>query len=316
MTRITVTRPPETAALMDSLDDVGPRALTSCPGWSAHHIAAHIAGNHEEARRHVEAYGEGRPLASTRSFEEREAPLLRLGFDTLLGRIEAEESGLLQAVAAVVDGDPEAELRWTGRTVAIKGFPTHMRSESAVHRWDLVGDDGTSRDLLGQAELLTHAVGFIGRPLLVRGLDRAPAPFSGRVRSPEADDLLVTMTESGDARLEIKGQEGPAVIECDAAARLLLLWGRKAEPFHRLRAGADDDAVARLPGPPGRLLTAAAACACACAEGVVAVAVVGAVGHGPQPDVLHLTSDDAPDLGGAETAEPFGPGVDLGPAAR
>ena len=103
-------------ALLDSLGDVGPRALTSCPGWSAHHIAAHIAGNHEEARRHVEAYGEGRPLASTRSFEEREAPLLRLGFDTLLSRIEAEESGLLQAVAAVLAGDPEAELRWTGRT--------------------------------------------------------------------------------------------------------------------------------------------------------------------------------------------------------
>jgi hypothetical protein len=36
------------------------------------------------------------------------------------------------------------------------------------------------------------------------------------------------------------------VIEADAAARLLLLWGRKAEPFHRLRADADDATVARL----------------------------------------------------------------------
>jgi len=39
---------------------------------------------------------------------------------------------------------------------------------------------------------------------------------------------------------------GPAVVECDAAARLLLLWGRKAEPFHRLRADADDATVGRL----------------------------------------------------------------------
>ena len=102
MVPTTLTRRPETAALLDTLSEVGPRALTSCPGWSAHHIAAHIAGNHEEARRHVEAYGEGRPLASTRSFEEREAPLLQLEFDALLERIEAEEFGLLQAVAAVV----------------------------------------------------------------------------------------------------------------------------------------------------------------------------------------------------------------------
>ena len=36
------------------------------------------------------------------------------------------------------------------------------------------------------------------------------------------------------------------MIECDAAARLLLLWGRKAEPFHRLRATAPNDAVAHL----------------------------------------------------------------------
>jgi hypothetical protein len=130
--------------------------------------------------------------------------------------------------------------------VAIKGFSTHMRSESAVHRWDLVGDDTVSGQLLGQPDLLVHAVGFIGRPLLVRGLELAPAPFSGRVRSPGGGDLVVTVTEGGEARLEVTPSEGPAVIECDAAARLLLLWGRKAEPFHRLHACAEDGVVARL----------------------------------------------------------------------
>jgi uncharacterized protein (TIGR03083 family) len=242
----TVTRPPETAALLDILSEVGPRALTSCPGWSAHHIAAHIAGNHEEARRHVVAYADGAPLTSTRTFEEREAPLLRLRFDTLLARIEAEEFGLLSAVDGVLAEDPDAQLRWTGRTVAVKGFPTHMRSESAVHRWDVAGDDATSWQLLAQPDLLTHAVGFIGRPLLVRGLTRAQAPFSGRVRSPGADDLLVSVERGRDPRLEVTRPTGPAVIETDAAARLLLLWGRKAEPFHRLRADADDATVARL----------------------------------------------------------------------
>jgi uncharacterized protein (TIGR03083 family) len=246
MARTILTRPPETAYLLHTLSQVGPRALTSCPGWSAHHIAAHIAGNHEEARRHVEAYHAGRPLPATRSFEEREAPLLRLRFDVLLTRIETEEVGLLTAVEAVLAADEGARLRWTGRTVKIAGFPTHMRSECAVHRWDVAGDDDVSHQLLSQPDLLTHAVTFIGRPLLLRGLARTTAPFSGRVRSPGADDLLVSVERDRAPRLEVTKPLGPAVLECDAAARLLLLWGRKAQPFHRLRADADDATVARL----------------------------------------------------------------------
>ncbi len=242
----TLTRPPETAALLDTLSAVGPRALTSCPGWSAQHLAAHIAGNHQEARLHVEACAAGRPLSATRSFEEREAPLLRLRFDTLLALIESEESALLSAVDTVLSDDPDAELQWTGRTVSVKGFPTHMRSESAVHRWDIAGDDATSWHLLAQPELLTHAVGFIGKPLLVKGLTGAHGPFFGRVRSPGADDLLVGVERGREPRLEVTRPSGPAVIECDPAARLLLLWGRKAQPFDRLRADVDDATVARL----------------------------------------------------------------------
>jgi uncharacterized protein (TIGR03083 family) len=242
----TLTRPPETTALLDTLSQVGPRALTSCPGWSAQHIAVHIAGNHQEARHHVEAFAAGRPLASTRSFEEREAPLLRMRLETLLALIEAEELGLLSAVDVVLANDEAAELLWTGRTVPIKGFPTHMRSESAVHRWDIAGDDATSWQLLSQPELLAHAVGFIGKPLLVKGVAGAHAPFSGRVRSPGTDDLLVSVERGHEPRLEIRRPLGPAVVEGDAAARLLLLWGRTAQPFHRLRADVDDAFVARL----------------------------------------------------------------------
>lgn len=238
--------PGETAALLDALSAVGPRALTACPGWSAQHIAAHVAGNHQEARRHVEAHAEERPLSTTRTFEEREAPLLRMRFGALLGLIEAEESALRAAVDAVVAGDGAAELHWTGRTVRIGGFPTHMRSESAVHRWDIMGDDEVSWRLLAQPELLAHAVGFIGTPLLVKGLAGARAPFSGRVRSPGADDLLVSVERGREPRLEVTRPLGPAAVECDAAARLLLLWGRKAQPFHRLRADVDDATVERL----------------------------------------------------------------------
>jgi uncharacterized protein (TIGR03083 family) len=246
VTAATSLRAAETAALVETLAAVGPAALTSCPGWSAQHIAAHIAGNHEEARRHVEAHLAGRPLTATRSFEEREAPLLGLPFDAVLPRIHGEEAGLLAAVAEALERDPAAELRWTGRTVAIKGFPTHMRSESAVHRWDLVGDDATSSSHLADLELLAHAVSFIGRPLLARGLTRLEAPLAARVRVPGADDLLVDASPGGDGRLEVTEPSGPAVIESDRAARLLLLWGRRPQPFHRLRATGDPATVARL----------------------------------------------------------------------
>ena len=62
-----------------------------------------------------------------------------------------------------------------------------MRSEDTLHRWDLVGDDETSHELLGQQDLLTHAVTFIGRPLLRRGRDAGAAEdrLRGRVRSPD-----------------------------------------------------------------------------------------------------------------------------------
>ena len=44
----------------------------------------------------------------------------------------------------------------------IAGFPTELRSEDAIHRWDLVGDDAISHELLSQHDLFIHAVNFIG----------------------------------------------------------------------------------------------------------------------------------------------------------
>jgi uncharacterized protein (TIGR03083 family) len=236
----------ETAALIETLARVGPRALTSCPGWSAQHVAAHIAGNHEEARRHVEAFAEGRPLTSTRTFEERETPLLARRFEVVLDQIECEEAALLTAVASVASTDPDAKLTWTGRIVPVKGFPTHMRSESAIHRWDIVGDDPASWELLADPELLTHAVNFIGRPLLGRGTAGGHVTFSGRIRSPGAGDLLVSVEAGRQPRLEVTEQRGEAVLETDAAARLLILWGRRPQPFHRLEASAGGSTVAQL----------------------------------------------------------------------
>jgi len=232
--------PAELAALLTTLDDLGPDVLSSCPGWSAHHLAAHIAGNYEEVGQHVEAYAAGRTLEHTRSWEEREAPLRELTHSTLLGRIESEAAHASSITQEILDTDPAAELTWTNRTVKVSGFPTHMRSEDALHRWDLAGDDDTSNELLGQHELLVHAVTFIGQPLLRRGRHQLGAmkPFLGRIRSPGRDDLIVDYRDD-PARLITGSLEGSADIEGDPAARLLLLWGRKPTPFSRLAMPGD-----------------------------------------------------------------------------
>src|ERR1700753_3518919 len=94
--------PDELSTLLATLDATDPAAMTSCPGWSAHHIAAHIAGNYEEVRRHVEAYAAGRPLEETRSWETREPKWRALDHDALLRGIEREAAGATRAVEAVL----------------------------------------------------------------------------------------------------------------------------------------------------------------------------------------------------------------------
>ena len=61
----TTTTPAERTALLATLEVTEPGALSSCPGWTADHIAAHICGTYEEIRRHVEADAAGRPLEQT-----------------------------------------------------------------------------------------------------------------------------------------------------------------------------------------------------------------------------------------------------------
>jgi uncharacterized protein (TIGR03083 family) len=236
----TITTPTELTAVLAALDHVGSHALTSCPGWTAHHIAAHICGNYEEIQRHVEAFASGRSLDHTRLWEEREAPLRELDYNELLRRIDSEATATAGSIAAVLDQQPDATLAWTGRTVPVSGFATHLRSEDALHRWDLVGDDDLSGELLAQEELLAHAVKFIGLPLLRRGLSSGAGsePFVARIRCPGQADLIL-QAENGEAQISVGPVGGTSTIEGDPSARLLMLWGRKPMPFSRLRI-ADD----------------------------------------------------------------------------
>jgi hypothetical protein len=123
--------------------------------------------------------------------------------------------------------------------MVVATFVAHLRSELALHRFDLVADDETSRSLLGQSELTDHAVTVLGRALVARGAAWAPVGFSAVIAAPGASDVAVVVDDVGprlersDARLE------PAVVG-DPAARLLLLWGRQPGDPRRLAAPSSD----------------------------------------------------------------------------
>lgn len=248
-TSTTSKRPQEAEAFLTALRELPPDALTACEAWTVHDIGAHIAGVYEEVVLHVTAFAEHEPLSRTRGFEEREARFRQMPADRLLATVDEYETRMRQQIDAVLADDPDAELDWTDRRMRVKAFLTHLRSECALHRWDLLGDDETSRESLGRYEFLEHAVTAIGAgPILAKGIAAGGADgpaLTGRVRTEGERDLLVTMGD-GAADLAVVEPDGDAVIETDQAARLLLLWGRDPQPATRLRAGRSDAQAVRV----------------------------------------------------------------------
>ncbi len=235
----------EARAFLEAMEDTSPDALTGCAQWRAHEVAAHLSAGAVEIARNLEAYREGRPVPATRGFEEREAPYRAMED----ARLRAELPRSIERVAQALDGllgtEPDAVVRWTGRQMVVASFVTHLASELALHRWDLVGDDETSAILLGQPRLSDHAVAVLGRALVARGATAAPAGFAAVIAAPGASDLAVVVDgcgprlERSDAGLE------PAVVG-DPAARLLFCWGRQPGDPRRLSAPGGVEVLATL----------------------------------------------------------------------
>lgn len=241
--------PVEVAEFLAVLDSHAPGALTGCPARTAHHLAAHVAGNYREITRHVEAYLSGTPLTRTRAFDEREPEFRVLTPPALMSAIATGEERMRLRITELLDREPDPVLRWTNRQVHVAGFLKHSRSECAVHRWDLTGDDEVSEKLLSQAELLEHVVTFIGPvPMTARGMATGAGtglPLRARVRAAGQPDLVVAV-HRGEPRLYLAEPEGEALVEGDPAARLLFLWGRRPTPFDRLVCNGPVEELSRL----------------------------------------------------------------------
>jgi hypothetical protein len=244
-----IERSREADAFLATIDQAVPEAVSACDGWTTHEIAAHVTGIAVEVIRHLDPYLQGDPVPKTRSFEEREAPLQAMGHPGLLARLDAEEERMRGLVADVLDREPGAVIPWTGRHMKVAKFIPHLRNEHALHRWDMAGDDETSRRLLGDMELVDHSVGELGRILLVAGRDHDPDPgsdFRVRLRAEGQPDLRV-LVEDGDATLAWANDaaDEPAV-DIDAGARQLFIWGRRPDHRGRLRSHLTQPDLARL----------------------------------------------------------------------
>jgi hypothetical protein len=133
--------------------------------------------------------------------------------------------------------------------MAVAKFVPHLRNGFAIHRWDFVGDDEVSAELLAQPELAEHAVDILGQLLLRRGREHDPCPdedFHVRLRAENAPDVRLVV-EAGQAGLELVSDQtdGPHV-DLDLAARTLVIWGRRPDQRGRFRSHVSQPTLRRL----------------------------------------------------------------------
>jgi len=92
-----------------------------------------------------------------------------------------------------------------------------------------------------------HSVYAIGTPLLTRGVKELGADqrLFARLRVPGRDDVALT-ADAGRTTIELASPDGEATLETDAAARVLLVWGRRPADPSRNRSQGGPDTLGRL----------------------------------------------------------------------
>jgi uncharacterized protein (TIGR03083 family) len=224
----------ESAALTATLNDVPPDAPTACSRWRVHEIVAHLAAGAKELADLIESRLSGKGERTTRGFEEREAPFRSLDHDTLLDRLAHEgRRKVLAYEALAVSADPS--IAFTGTRITRDKGEVHSRSEAALHRWDITGDDDTSLALLSQPELTGHAVWVLNNMPILNESARAvgaragvSAPTEVVFRTEGQPDIVLTLDPTGSHFHILAAANDPdLVLTVRADHRPLLLWGRR-----------------------------------------------------------------------------------------
>jgi hypothetical protein len=223
---------PEWRPFVDAVQQRRPDAGTWCEAWTVRDIVAHQTGNAEELARVLGAHLSGETI-ETRGFE-REDPFRAMN-DTDLWDALFDRMARLNDVAEAADDVPaDTDVAWTGRTMKVPWFAEHMREELVLHGWDITGDDKEAQERLAEPWMTDHSVFAVGVPLLKKGakhLGLGPGErVEARLRAIGSDDVMVT-ADADHTTIELAEPDGQATLETDAAARVLLLWGRRpADP--------------------------------------------------------------------------------------
>ncbi|OBE92709.1 maleylpyruvate isomerase N-terminal domain-containing protein [Mycobacterium sp. 852002-10029_SCH5224772] len=244
--RVDDDRFPEWRPFVDAAQRRGPDAGTWCEAWTVRDIVVHQAGNAEELARVLGGHLAGEPVA-TRGFAEREDPLRALN-DADLWDALCDRMGALGEVAAAADGLPaDTDVAWTGRTMKAPWFAEHMREELVLHGWDITGDEPAARAALAEPWMTTHSVLAVGRPLLAKGAKQlAPGErIDARLRAEGTDDIVLAV-DSDQITIGFAEPAGPATLDTDPAARVLLLWGRRPADPSRIRSRVGPEALGRV----------------------------------------------------------------------
>jgi uncharacterized protein (TIGR03083 family) len=237
---------PEWQPFADAVQQRRPDAGTWCEAWTVRDIVAHQAGNAEELARVLRAHLAGEPVA-TRSFEEREGPLRALNDADLWDALQDRMAALNEVAAAGDEVPAETDVAWTGRTMKVPWFAEHMREELVLHGWDITGDVAAAQARLAEPWMTTHSVFAVGRPLLAKGVKQLAAGerIEARLRVPGTEDVFVS-ADADQTSVGFADPAGPATLETDAAARVLLLWGRRPADPARLCSRAGAGALGRV----------------------------------------------------------------------
>jgi uncharacterized protein (TIGR03083 family) len=239
--------PRESLELMKTLADADPAASTACSQWTVHELVAHLAAGAKENADLIEDALAGRPARATRTFAEREPEFVAMPDEQLRQQLVEQSHRKVAALQKLSALGPEATYQFTGRAFTAALAQTHARSEAAIHRWDIAGDDETSMELLAAPDLTSHAVEILDTlPILCEApYSRARVAHIDKLkivlRSPAQPDVVMDIDPDG-ARFEIaeidQPADGDAVVETDPAHRLLSIWGRRT-PSHSVTITAD-----------------------------------------------------------------------------
>jgi hypothetical protein len=209
-------------------------------------IVIHQAGNALELARVLGGHLAGEPVA-TRGFEEREAPLRAMSETDLWAALHTNMAMLNEVAEAADDLPTDTDVAWTGRTMKAPWFAEHMREELVLHGWDITGDDAAAKARMAQPWMTTHSVLAVGKPLLAKGVKqlRPGERIETRLRVDDVDDVVVSADADGTT-IRLADPEGAATLETDAAARVLLLWGRRPADPSRICSRVGPETLGRV----------------------------------------------------------------------